>query len=181
MSRTSQVAWQFAQPLKRVWPGIPNAVLVCAGSRFCFCVLNAEAASDPFLGVEEGQVHGVDGTATPPRNLPAREAEELPWDHVLFVRDEPGQKLPDKNVLLDLLLAAVGCRGAGQRAATGLRGQRALKHLAGALPQHRIRDASDRDPRITVDLLDRAAVALAMNDPSAGFFENLPQNDLILD
>jgi len=38
-----------------VWPGIPNAVLVCAGSRFCFCVLNAEAASDPFLGVEEGQ------------------------------------------------------------------------------------------------------------------------------
>jgi len=51
--------------LKRVWPGIPNAVLVCAGSRFCFCVLNAEAASDPFLGVEEGQVHGVDGTARP--------------------------------------------------------------------------------------------------------------------
>ena len=32
MSRTSQVAWQFAQPLKRVWPGIPNAVLLFPGS-----------------------------------------------------------------------------------------------------------------------------------------------------
>jgi hypothetical protein len=101
MSRTSQVAWQFAQPLKRVWPGIPNAVLVCAGSRFCFCVLNAEAASDPFLGVEEGQVHGVDGTARPPRNLPAREGKNFhgtkekspllqPWGR----RGEPSTMMP---------------------------------------------------------------------------------------